>query len=110
VVLRFYSWQTIALVRPEYREEGFLRYLQRDELAAVFDRLGVGHDLAVVVWGWMYTEQQTAELLEEWQRLFKGQGFKRLVCLLSDGSKRIDGLVVLHDLKLTDGGPPSPAS
>lgn len=109
VVLRFYGWQYIAMVQPDYREDGFIRHMRREELGAAFERFGVQRDLAVVVWGWMYSQQQTDELVESWRTLLKSQGFKRVVCLRSDGSKRIDGLPIIHDTSVTDGVKPSTA-
>jgi hypothetical protein len=109
VVLRFYGWQTIAMVQPEYREEGFIRHMRREELGAAFDRFNLRRDLAVVVWGWLYSQQQTAELVEGWRTFLKSQGFKRVVCLRADGSSRIDGLLIIHDTNVADGVKPATA-
>jgi len=105
VVLHFYQWDTIHLIRPSSREHGFLPLLNREDVAGQLARAQGGHNLAVVVIGYRNTSGQQARLIREWKSLLAGQGFRRVVFLRADRSNQnqIDGLPILHDSAIAGG-------
>lgn len=97
LVLRFYSWDSIHMTRPDTREDGFLPLLNREAVARKLDRPDVGRDLAVVVMGFMFTTAQESALFHDWNALLSEHGFRRVVLLRANLKKGIDGLPVLYD-------------
>jgi hypothetical protein len=97
LVLRFYSWDSIHMTRPDTRENGFLPLLNRENLAGQLDRPDLGHDLAVVVMGFMFSNAQESELFHDWKTLLDERGFRRIVLLRAGFKNKIDGLPILYD-------------
>ena len=105
IVLRHYRWEQIHIMQPQYREDGFLIALSRDTVGPAVDRLAVRRDLAVVILGWGYEEQDLAGLVTDWENLLLRQGFKRIVCLRAGADKKIDGLLIIDDTEQSDVTP-----
>jgi hypothetical protein len=98
VVVRFYRWDHLLLVQPEYRDAGFLRPLKREDIGPAFNSLHVRRDMAVVVLGFNYQPGEQREIVEAWKVMLREQGFRRIVCLRSnDDSKKLNGLSVIED-------------
>jgi len=97
LVLRFYSWDSIHMTRPDTREGGFLPLLNREGVARKLDRPDLGHDLAVVVMGFMFTAAQEKALFHDWEAMLSEHGFRRVVLLRANLKKEIDGLPILYD-------------
>ncbi len=110
VVLHHYRWEHINLTRPEYREDGYLVTLSRDSLGSALDRLQAKRNLAVVVFGWYYSQEQLDQLTGQWTALLRQQGFKRVVCVQGSGDKSVDGLLIIDDTKPSDDTPKQTAS
>lgn len=99
VVVRFYRWDNFFIVRPDCREDGFLRPMKPNELHQAFDTLHVRRDMAVVVMASYGLEEQT-QIIENWKSLLSSQGFRRVVCLRgADDDKKLDGLRIIEDWK-----------
>lgn len=97
LVVRFYSWNSIQITRPDTRENGFLPLLDR---AGVVARLGQVHTdrrLAVVVLGSMFSKAQEQEIIREWHQILNPCGFQRLVLLRAGFKDDINGLRVVYD-------------
>ena len=105
LVVQFYSWNQFHILRPEYREDGFLVPVNRSNFARHLQRLDTGRDLGVVVLGINYSPEEQARLIRQWETLLLQQGFARVVCLRGNGAQKIDGLVVLSDTSLTHPTP-----
>jgi hypothetical protein len=103
VVVHFSRWDSIFMLRPDTREDGFLPLLNRDDVAHRIDQAGIGRDLAVVILGYTYTGEQVAELFREWNALLGQHGFRRVVVLRVGRKDEIDGLPVLCDSAITGG-------
>jgi hypothetical protein len=98
LVLRFYSWDSIHMTRPDTRENGFLPLLDRESVTRELGRPDLGHDLAVVVMGFMFTAAQELELFHDWKAFLVGErGFRRVVLVRASFKNEIDGLPVLFD-------------
>jgi len=63
--------------------------------------LHVDRSLAVVVIGSNYDAEEQAKLINDWKNLLWREGFQRVVCLQGTGGRKVDGLVILEDSRLT---------
>ncbi len=106
VVLRHYKWEHINLTKPNYREGGYLVQLSRDTLSPTFERLRVQRNLAVVVFGWYYSEPELRKLVAEWNTLLASQGFTRIVSVRATGrGDDVDGALVIDDTSPSNASP-----
>ena len=103
LVLRFYSWDSIYVMRPDSREDGFLPLFSRASISQQLDRPDIKRDLVVVVLGYLYSRDQQADILRDWKSLLDERGFRRVVFLRGTGHKTIDGLPVLRDTAVAGG-------
>ena len=71
VVLRFSRWDYISISQPDYREDGFIRHLKREELGRTFDGLGLRRDTAVVVLGWTYQDEMLNSVVADWKTVLQ---------------------------------------
>jgi hypothetical protein len=97
VVVRFYAWDSINIMRPDVRENGFLPLLDRDGAVRKLERPDIGRGLAVVVLGNLLTSAQESELIRDWDALLIERGFRRVVLLRAGSKDKINGLLVVHD-------------
>lgn len=97
VVLEFYKWDNFFIKHPDWRDNGFLRPLKRDDLGGALTTLRVQRDMAVVILGWNYTPEQTAQIIENWKSILRTQGFRRIVCLRGNENDEVDGKVIIDD-------------
>lgn len=97
VVLQFYRWDTFFIIRPDYRDNSFLRPLNERSLNNALDALNVRHDMAVVVIVWTYQPEEMVQIAEGWRTVLGKRGFKRVVCLSGDDKHNLDGLPVIDD-------------
>jgi hypothetical protein len=98
LVLRFYSWDSIHMTRPDTRENGFLPLLDRASVTRQLGRPDLGRDLAVVVMGFMFTAAEESALFHDWETLLVGErGFRRVVLVRASFKNEIDGLPILYD-------------
>ncbi|MBI3848977.1 MAG: hypothetical protein HY298_01620 [Verrucomicrobia bacterium] len=100
VVLQFMTWDSILITRPEIRDNGFLQLYSRDNLSPMLTGPQVGHEMAVVMIGWTYQDEQLAQVVTDWKTLLNGCGFKRVVCLRAGPDNKIDGLPIIDDTSL----------
>jgi len=105
VVLRHYRWAHVNITQPEYREDGYLVSVTGDTVGFALERLHPKHDLAVVVLGWAYAQQDLDKLVGDWKRVLFAQGFRRVVCLRAGRDKSVDGLLIIDDTKQSDDAP-----
>jgi hypothetical protein len=111
VVVRFYSWKAIQVLRPDIREDGFLPLLDRNTVGEKFDRPGLGRNLAVVVVGYMFTKAEEADLVGYWNTLLRERGFRRVVLVRAGFKNEIDGLPIVHDSAMSAAHePPVPSA
>jgi len=104
VVLQYNSWEYTFMTQPAYQEGGFLLPVPRERLAALLDQMQVRQrKLAVVVSGWGYTPERQQQLVAEWNMLLRGCGFERVVVVKSNGSKNVNGSLIIDDSKSPSG-------
>lgn len=97
VILKFSRWDTIHLLRPDSREEGYLPILTRADVERELKTRHLNRELAVVVLGFLFSPVLEAQVADEWQALLSAQGFKRVVLLRTGASRTTDGLLIIHD-------------
>jgi len=97
LVLRFYSWNSIQMTRPDTRESGFLPLMNREGVQHQLGRPDLEFDLAVVVVGFMFSMAQESALFQDWNMLLRERGFRRVVLVRAGFKDEIDGLPVLYD-------------
>lgn len=97
VVFRFYQWDNVCIVQPEYREQGYLRYMNSNNLNGALDDLHVPRDTAVVLMGWNYGPGEIIQNAEKWKAILASHGFRRVVCLRDNEVEKLNGLAVLSD-------------
>ncbi|HEY9171674.1 MAG TPA: hypothetical protein VI136_05245 [Verrucomicrobiae bacterium] len=103
VVLQHYRWEHINLMRPAYREDGYLVQLSRESLGPALHRMQVKRDLAVVAFGWYFSApEQLNELAAEWASLLRREGFQRVVFVRGAPGKSVDGLPIIADTRLVE--------
>lgn len=108
VVLHFYQWDSIYLLKPDSRQDGFLPLLNREGIAREVNRQGVGRNLAVVMVGFLHNTDPNGPVVREWETLLAELGFRRVVILRAGAKKGngIDGLPILHDLVIAQAHEP----
>ncbi len=97
VVVRFYAWNSIQIMRPDTREDGFLPLLNRETVTQKLDQATISHGLAVIVFGSMFSNAEEAQLIQDWNMLLQQRGFKRIVLLRAGFKDKIDGLPIVSD-------------
>jgi hypothetical protein len=101
VVLQFSSWEYTFLVRPRWEDNGFLRQVHRESINQVFEQLNVHRDLAVVVIGWNFANQDMERLVAEWKTVLGGCGFRRVVFLRTNAYNELNGSSIIDDSTLS---------
>jgi len=95
--LRFYRWDSIYMMKPDTRQNGFLPLMNTSQVAQEIRQRKVGHNLAVVIVGYTYDEGQARTIAGQWQQFLLAQGFRRVVALRAGEGTRIDGLPIIAD-------------
>ncbi|MCX8089424.1 MAG: hypothetical protein N3I86_00590 [Verrucomicrobiae bacterium] len=109
LVIRFYSWNSIQITRPNTREAGFLPLFDREGAVKRLDQLQIGRDLAVVVLGSMFSRAQEQEIIQQWHQILDPRGFRRLVLLRAGFRDDINGLRIVYDSGMNRAdAPPAP--
>ncbi len=101
--LRFYTWDSISIAKPDTRENGFVPVYKLSELPEQLARLNVPRELAVVVVVNNYDEKQAATIGEKFKGHLVAQGFKRVVALRGSDTKPIAGLPIAFDSAISSG-------
>ncbi len=101
--LRFYTWDSISIAKPDTRENGFMPVYQLSELPEQLARLNVPRELAVVVVVNNYDEKQAAGIGAKFKDHLSAQGFKRVVALRGGDQKPIAGLPIAFDSAKSSG-------
>ena len=103
--IRFNTWDSITITKPDTREGGFLPVLQLSELGDEIAKRGVGRELAVVVVVNNYDESQAASIGAKMKGHLAAHGFKRVVALRGSDVVPIAGLPVAFDsaIQLANG-------
>ena len=101
--LRFYTWDSISIAKPDTREDGFMPVYQLSELPERLARLNVSRELAVVVVVNNYDEKQAAGIGVKFKGHLVAQGFKRVVALRGDDHMPIAGLPIAFDSAISSG-------
>ena len=98
MVLRFFTWDSIYMTKPDPRAGGFLPLYARDDIGREVKRRNINRHTAVVVMSLFYRDPaQVAQLSHEWTTYLNEQGFRRVVILYAGPGSDIDGLPVLRD-------------
>lgn len=106
-VLQFSSWDYTFLLKPRYDDGGFLLQVPRDGLGRVLDKMNLRQrELAVVVVGWNQSPEQLKDLIAEWKAILRGCGFQRVVMVKSNGTKKLNGSIIVDDSALSSGFAP----
>lgn len=108
VVLHFYQWDAIYLMKPDSRQDGFLPLLSSERIAEEVNRRAIGRDLAVVLVGFVHDTDPNGPVVRKWTLLLTEQGFRRVVILRAGVGKGrgIDGLPILHDSAIAQAHEP----
>lgn len=98
LIVRFYGWNSIQIMRPDTRENGFLPVLDREGVVARLRSLQkADRNLAVVVLGAMFSKTQEQEIIQQWHQIVDPCGYPRLVVLRAGFKDNINGLRVVYD-------------
>ncbi len=98
MVLRFFTWDSIYMAKPDIREGGFRPLYARDDIGREVKRRNISRNTAVVVMSLFYHDPvQVAQLSQAWTTYLNEQGFRRVVILHAGPGPDIDGLPVLRD-------------
>ena len=97
VAFQFSRWDTIFMLRPDTRENGFFPVYGRDDLPAEIERRSRSRDLAVVVLGYIFSPDLENSYMHDWETLLAGRGFRRVVFLRAGEQSDIDGLLIVRD-------------
>lgn len=95
--LRFNTWDSITITKPDTREGGFEQVLQLSELADQINKHKIGRELAVVVVVNNYDEIQAAKIGATLTGHLAAHGFKRVVALRGSEHMPIAGLPIAFD-------------
>ena len=103
--IRFNTWDSITITKPDTREGGFLPVLQLSELGDEIAKRVISHELAVVVVVNNYDESQAASIGAKMKGHLAAHGFKRVVALRGSDVVPIAGLPVAFDsaIQLANG-------
>ena len=95
--LRFYRWDSICMMKPDTKENGFSPVLNVDEVTQEITQRNVPRDLAVVVVGTGYNEMQSGKIAAEWHKRLGAQGFRRVVVLRGNDGMKTSGLPIIAE-------------
>ena len=95
--IRFNTWDSITISKPDTREAGFLPVFQLSELGDEIAKRGIGRELAVVVVVRNYDDAQAAAIGAKMKGHLAAHGFKRVVALRGSDVVPIAGLPVAFD-------------
>lgn len=95
--LRFYRWDSICMMKPDTRENGFAPVFNVGEVTQEINQRQVPRDLAVVVVGTGYNDTQAAKIAAEWHKRLDAQGFRRVVILRGNDGMKLSGLPIIAD-------------
>lgn len=103
--IRFNTWDSITISKPDTREAGFIPVLQLSELGDEIAKLGIGRELAVVVVVRNYDDAQAASIGAKMKGHLAAHGFKRVVAVRGNEVVPIAGLPVAFDsaIQLANG-------
>lgn len=101
--LRFNTWDSISIAKPDTREDGFVPVYQLSELPEQLARLNIQHELAVIVVVKNYDEKQAAGIGAKFKDHLTAQGFKRVVALRGGDKTPIAGLPIAFDSAISSG-------
>ena len=103
--IRFNTWDSITITKPDTREGGFLPVLQLSELGDEIAKRVISRELAVVVVVNNYDESQAASIGAKMKGHLAAHGFKRVVALRGSDVVPIAGLPVAFDsaIQLANG-------
>jgi hypothetical protein len=99
--LRFYAWDSVCITKPDTRENGFMPLLNATEIPQQIERLNPARDLAVVVVGYSYDDQQVREIGAQWYHRLTTSGFQRVVILRGSDALPTAGLPIVFDSAIT---------
>ena len=105
IVFRFYQWDNVYIIKPDYRTDGYLNFLTVDNLETAMTELHVPRDTAVVLMGWNYDARDVAANVEKWKTILASYGFRRVVCLRDRDRDKLNGLSVINDWHRPDDQP-----
>jgi len=97
LILRFSRWDTIYMMRPELRSDGFLTVLNRASLEQQLKTQSSGRNLAVVVLSFRFAAETEAQSASEWNEILARCGYRRVVILRTGAAKNTDGLPIVRD-------------
>ena len=101
VVVRFSTWDTITISKPDTRgKDGFLPLYRLAEAKQILARPEIPRHLAAVIYGYHHSLQQEADLQKQWTALFASLGFQRVVFLHVGFEDQVNGLPVVKDIQL----------
>lgn len=95
--LRFYRWDSICMMKPDTRNNGFSPVFNVGEVTQEINQRKVARDLAVVVVGTGYNDTQSAKIAAEWHKRLDAQGFRRVVILRGNDGMKLSGLPIIAD-------------
>ncbi len=101
--LRFYTWDSISIAKPDTCENGFVPVYQLSELTQQLAKLNIQRDLAVVVVVNNYDGKQAASIGAKFKDHLAVQGFKRVVALRGGDLMPIAGLPIAFDSAISSG-------
>jgi hypothetical protein len=98
LILRFSRWDTIYMMRPQLRSDGFLGVLTRTSLEQQLKTQPLpDRNLAVVVLGFRFSLEEEDQLVGEWNKMLGDCGYRRVVVLRTGPGKTTDGLLIVRD-------------
>jgi hypothetical protein len=95
--LRFYRWDSVCIAKPDTRENGFATLLDTTEVLQQIERLKPARDLAAVVVGYGYDDQQVRDIGAQWYQHLANSGFQRVVVLRGSDQLPTAGLPIIYD-------------
>src|SRR4029077_6415106 len=78
VVLRFAGWNSIRITKPDTTEDGFMPVYNLDEAERVLGKPGIGRNLAVVVCGFGYGNEEEVKQQNAWATVLSRLGYHRV--------------------------------
>lgn len=107
LIIRFYGWKSIQIIRPDTREGPFLPLFDREGAVTKLSQLRMRQNLAVVVLGSMFSKTEEQEIIRQWHQIVGARGFQRLVLLRAGFKDDIHGLRVVYDSAMNRADAPT---
>lgn len=101
--LRFNTWESVCITKPDTRENGFIPVLTGPETLQAIQHLEISRRFAAIVVGNSYDAAQARNIGAQWFQQLAVLGFERVIVLRGSDAFPIARLPIVYDSAISSG-------